>query len=304
MINKIIQPPLRSLLFAPGNHPRKVEKVFNSGADSVILDLEDAVAITEKVSTRDTVVKALVKQSEKIKKPAGYIRVNGLDTEFCLSDLRAVIGPWLSGIVIPKIECPSEIYTIEWCISLIEHEQGLTPGSIDLIPIIETAKGITLIDDIAKTAAQTRITRITFGAADLTADMRMEWSANEKELDYVRSRIALASVNAGLDRPIDTVHIRLDDLTGFSNVTEKARIMGFFGKLCIHPNQIAHTNKIFTPTSSEIKKAKNIVSAFENAEKDGSAAIEVDGQFVDYPVVESARKVLELVKIISHNNDE
>ena len=299
MKNKIARPPISSLLFTPGNHPRKVEKVFDSEADSIILDLEDAVAKTEKIVTRDTVVKALLKQSKKINAPAGYVRVNALDTEYCLGDLKTVIGPWLTGIVVPKIESESEIHTIEWCVSQIEHEKGLQSGCIDILPIIETAKGLSSIDLIAQAAAKTRISRITFGAADLTADMRMEWSSSEAELDYVRSSIALASVSAGLNHPIDTVHIRLDDLDGFSLITNRSRGMGFFGKLCIHPIQVSLANQLFTPTADEVKKARRIISAFEKAEKKGSAAIQVDGKFVDYPVVEAAKRTLELDKLVS-----
>lgn len=280
--------PIRSFLFAPANHPRKVQKVFESGADAVILDLEDACAASEKASSRETAVTAL-------SAPRGclaYVRINASDTEWCLRDLDGVIGPWLDGIVAPKIERPEEIVLIDWLIAQFERERGLPIGGIDLMPIIETGAGLNALDAII--AAGTRIKRISFGAGDFTRDMRMKWSADEAELAYARGRLVLASRVGGLEAPIDTVHIDLADEDSFAASVVTGVKFGFQGKLLIHPAQVALTNQSFMPSAKEIARAQKIVDAFNAAENAGSASIKVDGYFVDYPIVEKAHQVLAL----------
>jgi citrate lyase subunit beta/citryl-CoA lyase len=280
--------PIRSFLFAPANHPRKVQKVFESGADAVILDLEDACAASEKAASRETAVTALSAPRACL----GYVRINASDTEWCLRDLDGVIGPWLDGIVAPKIEKPEEIVLIDWLIAQFERERGLPIGGIDLMPIIETGAGLHALDAII--AAGTRIRRVSFGAGDFTRDMRMKWSADEAELAYARGRLVLASRVGGLEAPIDTVHIDLADEESFAASVVTGVKFGFQGKLLIHPAQVALTNQSFMPSPKEIARARKIVDAFNAAENAGSASIKVDGYFVDYPIVEKAQQVLAL----------
>ncbi len=284
--------PLRSLLFAPGNHPRKVEKVFQVGADVVILDLEDAVAITEKPATRATIVDALKKQRRGL----GYVRVNSLDTEFAWGDFAGVVGAWVDGIVLPKVETADQLQTADWLLAQLERENGMEIGSIDLLPIIETGLGLHNIEAI--TMAGTRLKRVSFGAGDFTRDMNLVWTGPEQELAYARSRIVLASRAAGIEPPIDSVFIDLKDREHLKLSTQKALEFGFQGKLCIHPDQVNLVNDVFTPDVSEVTRAKRIIAAFEEAEATGSASIQVDGYFVDYPIVEKARRVLEISKRI------
>ena len=281
---------LRSYLFAPGNHPRKVEKVFQVGADAVILDLEDAVAVAEKEVSRETVVEAMKKPRNCL----GYIRVNGLDTEFSLGDFQAVVGDWLDGIVVPKVEKAGDLQTADWILTNLEKERGLEVGSIDLLPIIETGLGIQNVEEIANSG--TRVKRLSFGAGDFTRDMGMIWSPNEDELSYARSRMVLASRNANIESPIDTVFIDLEDEEHLQKSAQAGAYFGFQGKLCIHPKQIAAVHAAFTPTAKQIKRAAKIVQAFKEAEEQGSASIQVDGYFVDYPIVEKAMRVLEIAK--------
>ncbi len=284
--------PLRSFLFAPGNHPRKVEKVFQVGADVVILDLEDAVAVAEKAATRAAVVKALKMEHRGL----GYIRINSLDTDFAWGDFPAVIGVWLDGIVLPKVETADQLQTADWVIAQLEREAGIEVGSIDLLPIIETGLGLHNIEAI--TSAETRVKRVSFGAGDFTRDMNLVWTGAEDELAYARSRIVLASRASGIEPPIDTVFIDLKDHKNLERSTERALEFGFQGKLCIHPDQVALVNDVFTPDEEEVARAKKIIAAFKEAEEAGSASIQVDGYFVDYPIVEKAQRVLELAKRI------
>ena len=286
--------PMRTWLFAPGNHPRKVEKVFTVGADAVVLDLEDAVALEQKTATRTAVVEAL--KARPIRANRGYIRVNAVDTDFCYGDLQEVIGPWMDGILLPKIESPSQLQTIDWLMAQIERARGMQVGTLDILPIIETGRGLAAIDDIAR--AQTRVKRLSFGAGDFTNDMRMVWTPDENELAHARATIALASRAAELEPPIDTVFIDLQDRKHLKKSACTALSLGYRGKLCIHPAQVEPVNTIFTPSPEEVARAKKHVEAFTAAEAKGSASIQVDGYFVDYPIIEKAQRTLDLMAAI------
>ena len=286
--------PLRSWLFAPGNHARKVEKVFTVGADAIVLDLEDAVAREQKIATRATVVDALKARPQRASR--SYVRVNSSDTEFCYGDLRETVGPWLDGIMFPKVESASQLQMIDWLIAEIERERGMELGGIDILPIIETGRGVAAINEIA--GAGTRVKRVSFGAGDYTNDMGMVWTADETELSHARSVIALASRVAELEPPIDTVFIDLQDDVHLKQSARTALSLGYHGKLCIHPAQVAPVNAVFTPSAEEVARARSHVDAFEAAEAEGSASIQVDGYFVDYPIYEKAQRTLELVAAI------
>ena len=188
----------RTFLFAPGNHPRRVEKAFSLDADAVILDLEDACPIAEKVATRSVAVAACQRQ----RKCLGYVRINATSTEYAYGDIVAVVQKGVDGIILPKLETVDEIRAVDWVIRNLEQARGLPVGAIDIIPIIETGKGMINIRSI--TAADTRVKRIAFGAGDFTLDMNMEWSRVETELLTYRSECVLASRAADIEPPIDT----------------------------------------------------------------------------------------------------
>ena len=292
-------PAFRSLLFAPGNHPRKVEKVFSLQADAVILDLEDAVANNEKVATREPVLSAL--QNHHAKRNSldslGFVRVNALDTEFGFADLHYMVAKGVDGIVLPKVEDGRQLFAAEWMIDALERERGIAPGSIDLIPIIETARGLKAIDDICSACNRGR--RLAFGAGDYTTDLNMDWSNDEFEIEHARTTVAVASRAAELEPPIDTVWIEIKDEAGFERSCERAKKLGFQGKLCIYPPQVEVANRVYSPSAEQLAEAKVIVNAFEKAEREGSASIQIDGHFVDYPIVEKARRLVALARRIA-----
>jgi len=285
-------PPLRSFLFAPGNHPRRVEKALTLDADAVILDLEDAVAIAEKRATRGAIVAAYGQSRTRLL----YVRVNAADTEFCYGDLAAVVRPGLDGIILPKVETPAALQTIDWLVGNLEREAGLPAGGIDLIPIVETATGVRDIDAIL--GCGTRARRCAFGAGDFTLDVNMRWTRDEGELAYARARVVTASRAAGIEAPLDTVWVDLQDEAGLEASTRLALGMGFQGKMCIHPNQVGVVNRVFTPTNAEIDFAERVVAAFAKGEKEGSAAIQLDGKFIDYPIVYRAQRTLDAMAAI------
>lgn len=283
----------RSFLFAPGNHPRRVEKAFTLDADAVILDLEDACPVEEKVATRNKVVAAC--QSPRT--GLAYIRVNATSTEYGYGDIVAVAQTGVDGIVLPKVETADEIKAVDWLMANLERERGLAAGTVDVIPIIETAKGMANIRAIA--AAGTRVRRIAFGAGDFTLDMNMEWSRTEAELLPYRSECVLASRAAEVEPPIDTVWTDLMDPNGFANSARHIRSLGFQGKLCIHPEQVPIVNAILSPAAEQIDWSRKVVEAFKAAEAAGSASIQLEGKFIDYPIFHRARRVLESAQRIA-----
>ena len=285
--------PNRSYLFAPGNHPRRVEKSFTTGCDAVILDLEDAVAITEKPATRAVVVEAL--KLPRICR--GYIRVNSIDTEFCFDDIEAVVGPWLDGIMLPKVERAADLQAVDWMMTSLEQRHGMELGTIDLIPIIETARGHAAAREIA--ASDGRVKRLSFGGGDYTRDLNLLWTFAEEEIAAVRSEVVLASRLGRIEPPIDTVFIHIKEPEHFARSARKGREFGFQGKLCIHPDQVGPTNAAYTPTDDEAAWARKIISNFEVAEAEGLASIQVDGYFVDYPIVEKAQRIVTLYDAVA-----
>ncbi|MGD9598516.1 MAG: CoA ester lyase [Steroidobacteraceae bacterium] len=288
----IPRPPagLRSYLFAPGNHARRAEKVFTAGADAAILDLEDAVAHAEKAAARPLVVAAL----KRPRAVPGYVRVNGSESPWWQDDLDAIVGPWLDGVVLPKVESAGQVQAFAERLDACERRAGLAPGSLDLMLIVETARGIVHIDSIA--AASPRIGRIALGGGDYTNDLDLEWTPDEAALAYARARMAHAARAAGIEPPIDTVVIEVRDQARFLESARNGRRLGFGGKLCIHPDQIAPCHAVFTPGGDEIARARTIVAAFGEAEGRGLASIQVDGVFVDYPVACRARRILALAE--------
>ena len=290
--------PMRSFLFAPGNRPRMLQKVGHCGADAVILDLEDAVPISEKEATREAVRDAV----GTIDTCPVYVRINPLEAATGFSqpigeaDLAAIVRRGLAGIILPKTESPDDLRRADTLIQGLESQHGLAPGDVDVIPIVETALAIQRAYDIA--ASGTRVKRLAFGAGDFTRDIGVAWSRREIESQYARSALVIASRAAGLEPPLDTVWVDLRDERGLVRSTRTARQLGFQGKMAIHPSQVEPINAVFSPSDAEVAFATRVVDAFTQAEADGLASIQLDGQFIDYPIVESAQRVLAMAAAI------
>jgi citrate lyase subunit beta/citryl-CoA lyase len=220
-----------------------------------------------------------------------YVRVNALSTPWSYGDIEAVVVAGLDGIVLPKVESAADLLTAEWMISALERARGLTPGAIDLMPIIETAKGYVALESIVRSG--TRVKRVAFGAGDFTLDAGIRWTADETELASYRSQIVVHSRAAGLEPPIDTVWVDLRNMTGFERCVQHVKGLGFQGKMCIHPDQIPVVNQAFRPSPEELTRAQKMVSAFEEAVKQGLASIQLEGQFIDYPIAYAAQRVLD-----------
>jgi citrate lyase subunit beta/citryl-CoA lyase len=289
---------IRSFLFTPANVARRVEKALTLEADAVILDLEDSVAASDKASSRQRVVEALGRPRRAL----AYVRVNAPSTPYCYGDLVETVGKGLDGIVVPKIESAADLHAIDWLVANLERERGIEEGSLDLMPQIETAAGVQRVDRILQARslrpykAPWRVKRVCFGAADYGHDLGLTPSLDEPELADARARVVLASKAAGMENPIDSPWFHFKETDAFARALERSRRSGFQGRCCVHPDQIAPVNAAYMPSAAEIASAERIVAAFAEAEKRGAAAIQVDGQMIDYPVAHRAQALLGAVK--------
>jgi citrate lyase subunit beta / citryl-CoA lyase len=285
--------PLRSLLFAPGNQPRKLSRVADFGADGIILDLEDAVPIAEKESTRPMVREALPKIAAG---PLRYVRVNAIETGLTRADLEGIYCPEVDGIKLPKVEQPSDVQEVDEFLTRLELQAGVASGSTDLIPTIETARGVLGAQAIA--SASPRVKRLAFGAADFCRDVSVRfggslWGTDGLELQYARSHLVLASRAAGIEAPLDTVWIDIRDNEGLELDARNALRLGFQGKSAIYPGQVDIINRVFSPSDDELEFARKVVAAFDEAEARGDAAIQLEGRMIDYPIAVKARWLLD-----------
>jgi citrate lyase subunit beta/citryl-CoA lyase len=267
-----------------------------SGADAVIIDLEDAVPFSRKSEIRQEVARYISETGD----PGIMVRVNGPDSEFFADDITRIATATLLTIIVPKVESVEDIAAIHQGLLQAEKENGLAAGQITVIGLIETAKAVDDISRIVHTRTDPqRLRTVAFGAADYTADLGIEITKDGAELSYARSRLPIACRAAGLEPPLDTPFmIDLKDMAALEAEALMAKQLGFQGKLCIHPNQIERVNRIFSPKPEEIRHARKVIEAFEKAEAAGQGAIQVDGKFVDYPVVARARRILQLAALV------
>ncbi|TKC19456.1 HpcH/HpaI aldolase/citrate lyase family protein [Robertmurraya kyonggiensis] len=273
----------RSYLFVPATQPVRIKKALDSHADAVIIDLEDAVPVSEKENARNNVINALKELSKPTK--SIYLRINDLLTAFWRDDVSLLKEYPFAGIVLAKTKSGEDVIEIEKYVPKEQH----------IIPLIENAEGVLSAKSIA--GASNRIKRLAFGAIDYSLELGINLSTNQEELIYPRSVIAVASKAHGLQPPIDTVYTEFKNQAGLIHETNLGKQQGFYAKLCIHPNQTTVVNQIFTPTSEEIQWAKELVVAFEEAELEGSAAIQLNGKMVDYPVYKQALQVIERIPL-------
>lgn len=277
--------PLRALLFAPGNQPRKLAKVGTFGADGIVLDLEDAVADAEKDAARGLVRDALETYDEGT---VVVVRVNGVETGRLDDDVRAVVAPGLDCIMVPKVERPDVLTEVDRLLSELEDERGLEPGSIRLLALVETARGIVRCEEIAAEAPE-RLQTLIFGLGDFTVELGIDITADATELLYARSRVVVAARAAGLPQPLDGPYLDLQNIDGLVSDSLRSRQLGFQGRIVIYPPHVVPTQRTYSHLSEEeLEETRRIVAAFEGAEAEGSASIQVDGRFVDYPIYRRA----------------
>jgi citrate lyase subunit beta/citryl-CoA lyase len=288
--------PIRTALFVPGNRPDRVDKAVGTGADVVIIDLEDAVPPSQKEESRSKVREKIAAFRDR----EILVRVNAIGSEFLPGDLDEIIVDGLSCIIVPKVEERADIREIDGYLGEAERRNDLEPGTISVIPLIESARAVQNVFEIlSEKTDPRRLFTAAFGAADYTLDMGAEITREGAELHYPRSRIAVACRAAGVDPPLDTPFmIDVKDVEALKTDARRARQLGFQGKLCIHPIQIEPCHAVFSPTAEEIEHAARVIQAFEDAEARGIGAIQLDGKFIDAPIVERSRRIVKLAAAI------
>lgn len=280
----------RTMLFMPGNNAGMLLNADALGADSVILDLEDAVSPAEKDSARILVRNAL--------KYLNYsnceiiIRINSIDTEFWKDDLDEIIPLKPHMIMPPKVSNAKDIHIVEDYIKLVEEKHNIE-NTTSIIALIETALGVENAFEIA--TASDRVKAIFLGAEDLTADLRCKRTKKGDEIFYSRGRIVTAARAANVDA-YDTPFTDVDDEGGLKEDAEFAKGLGFTGKAAISPRHVMAINEVFSPSVDEIEYAKEVMDIIRVAKEQGKGSISLRGKMIDAPIVERARQTLEMAK--------
>lgn len=294
----------RSVLAVPASNPRMIEKAVASEADVVFLDLEDAVVPSQKVESRQNVVRALT-ELDWGRKGRAY-RVNAVSTPFFYRDVIDVVeqvGDRLDLLIVPKVERPEDLAALDILLTGIDLNLGFAPGKIAVEAQIENAPGLVQSERIAEGA---RLRALVFGPGDFSASVRMplasigtrDWWDEQypgHRLHYPMSRIVVAARAAGV-RAIDGPMADFRDLEGLRQACILARGLGYDGKWCIHPGQISVVNEVFLPTAEEIAWARRVMEAYDQAADQGRGAITVGETMVDAASIRMARTTLDLVR--------
>ena len=282
----------RSMLFLPGNSPNILLNADFLGSDSIILDLEDAVAPTEKDAARILVRNAITS--------IGYtreviVRINPVESPYWQKDLRAIIPVKPDMIMPTKVGCAADVKIVADFITQLEKEFSMEEGGVKMIPLIETALGVENAYEIA--SADSRVTAIFLGGEDFTADMRCKRTKEGTEIFYARSRMVLAARAAGVD-VYDTPWTDVEDYEGLIEDAKFAKSLGFTGKSSISPRHIPFINEVFSPTEEEIQYARDVFACIEKAKAEGKGVVSLRGKMIDAPIVARARQVLEAAEAI------
>lgn len=282
----------RTMLFIPGNNPGMIQNAGVLGADSIILDLEDAVSLSEKDSARILVSKAI--ETVDFGSSEIVVRINPLTTVYGPKDLDAMGKVKPDVLLIPKAD-EDQIRLASETLDILERKAGIPVGTIKLIPLIESAYGIEKVYEIIQVSSRT--VGVLFGGEDYTADMGVRRTFEGEEILYARNRVAIACKALGVDS-IDTPFTDVDNFPGLRQDTLKARNLGFTGKAAINPRQVDPIHESFAPESFEIKHAIRVLEAMEMAEKEGKGVFSLDGKMVDAPIISRAQQTVALAKVL------
>jgi citrate lyase subunit beta / citryl-CoA lyase len=290
--------PVRTALFAPGINDRVMAKALECGADAVIFDLEDSVAITAKPEARKLVAARIdAVAGGGIGAPVIFVRTNSPATGMLGEDLAAVVRPGLDAIFLPKGETVEEVKACAAMLDTFESAKGMTAGSVEICLMIESALGVYNCYQLIK--ASPRVTATCIGSArdgDLQTDLGCAWSIEGTELLYARSKV-LNDTRAAGAYPLDGVFSDIADEAGLIEDSTLSARLGFLGRTPIHPKQIAPIRKAYAVPAVEVVWYTRVVREFEAAEKTGVAAIAVEGKLIDYAMYARAKRVLELAKL-------
>lgn len=281
----------RSMMFLNAQKPNLLKDPYIYGADSLIFDLEDAVALGEKDAARFTLFHAFKKvdyqNAEKV------VRINGIDTPFWKEDIRCAVFAGCDSIRIPKTESKEDILLVESEVAKAEQEAGVTPGSTLLMAAIESAKGVVHLEEICH--ASERLFGVALSAGDYTKDLHTGISGSGVELSGARQLMIIHARAAGI-QCFDTVYTNLEDMEGFRKEVELIHTMGFDGKSIINPRQIPVVHAVYTPSAEEITFAEKVVQEIDEKRSQGIGVFTVDGKMIDIAFYDGAKRTLALAK--------
>lgn len=283
----------RSMLFVPGNNPGMVRDAHIYGSDSIMFDLEDSVAVTEKDAARFLVYNALTHLKYGSKELV--VRINDLSSGLGVADLEAIVRAQPDVIRLPKTECARDVIDCEREIERIERAAGIPVGRTGMMAAIESARGVLNAYEIA--TASKRLIGIALGAEDYVTDLKTTRS-DGTELFFARNMILNAARAAGIDA-LDTVYSDVNNEEGFIAEATLIKKLGFNGKSVINPRQIPPLHRVFLPSEKELNKARAIMEAIEEANARGSGVASLNGKMIDKPVVLRAQYLLELAEAAS-----
>lgn len=276
----------RTMMFVPGNNPGMLQNADIYGADTIILDCEDAVSIAEKDSARNLVYQAI---KEMHYKTEVAVRINHISTPYGWDDLKLILGAKPDLIRLPMAQNADEIRQIDEFITKAEEEHGFPAGSILMMGAIETPKGLRQAYEIA--TASPRMVALAIGAEDFIANLKTSRSQSGRELFTARGELLLAARAAGV-QCIDTVYSDVNNEEGFKRELELIKEMGFDGKSVVNPRQIPIVHQFFAPTAKEIEHAERVLAAYKEALAKKSGVISLNGKMIDLPIVARAERTL------------
>ncbi len=290
----------RSWMFVPGHRQKMIDKALGLNADAIMLDIEDGVAPNEKDTARQLIGKALGHEKAP-NTPARFVRINAIGHARMDADLEAVVRPGLEGLVCPKVETADEVRKVDAILNEREPKLKMTRGEVKLLIAIESPRG--LLNAPAIAACSPRVCGLMFGAEDFGRELGLPTSREGEARDmlYARSAMVVAAAAAHV-QAVDGVWVDLKDTEGLVGFARQSRQLGFSGMSSIHPSQIEPINSHFSPTAEEINYAEQVVKAFEEANARGDGSIAFGGQLIDRPIVERARRTLEMAKSLGIKN--
>jgi citrate lyase subunit beta / citryl-CoA lyase len=285
--------PIRSALFVPGNREDRIEKAPRFGADALILDLEDAVAIADKPRAR-TIVRAMLEQLGK----AGHtliVRINEMESGLAWDDLDAVVCPWLYCVMIPKVTGPEDVKRIDAVLDYLEHTRGIEAGSVLIDPVLETAQGMRLAYEAGVASARiAHMGGVTGKDGDIARAIGFQWTPAGHEAFFYLSKVLLDSRAAGVPYPMGgRGWWDIGDLEGLRAEAVRTRDFGYTGMLLIHPSHVPIVNEVFTPTAEQIAHWKELIAAVAECEREGRSVVTFKGNMVDTAHVKVAREMLQ-----------
>lgn len=278
----------RSLLYVPGNMPSMLQNIPVFNCDTVFIDLEDAVPLSEKDAARELVSQYIATYKNRNKEV--FVRINALDTEWGYGDLKSVLPSLPDGIRLPKADTAEIVERLDTMLTEFEESLGLEIGKFKIIPSIESAQGI--INSIKTARCSSRVIALAFGAEDYTASMEIERTKKGDELFHARTRVVWAAKAAGI-QAIDTIFADVGDMESFRTEVELIKNLGFSGKSLVNPRQIDVVHEVFAPKVEEIEYAKEVIEAIIKARAMGTGVIALNGKMIDAPIVKRAARVIK-----------